>query len=152
MNRAVLASLALSIPFAAIGDPVRTDLGLLSGAPGNNPAVHVYKGVPYAAPPLGDRRWKKPQSPAAWTGVREAKEFSAPCMQIPYPQTSIYYSPLGTASEDCLYLNVWTTSEKAHQPVMVWIHGGGYTRGTGATPTYNGENFAQKGVVVVTIN
>jgi para-nitrobenzyl esterase len=152
MNRAVLASLALTIPFAAVGDPVRTDLGLVSGAPGNNPAVHVYKGIPYAAPPVGDRRWKKPQSPAAWTGVREAKEFSAPCMQVPYPQTSIYYSPLGAVSEDCLYLNIWTTSEKAKQPVMVWIHGGGYTRGTGATPTYNGENLAQKGVVVVTIN
>src|SRR5258708_38740819 len=73
-------------------------------------------------------------------------------MQVPYPQTSIYYSPLATASEDCLYLNVWTTSEKAHQPVMVWIHGGGYTRGTGGTPTYNGENLAQKVVVGVTIN
>ncbi len=152
MNRAVLVFLTLSVPYAAVGDPVKTDLGLVSGTSGNNPAVHVYKGIPYAAPPVGDRRWKKPQSPAAWTGVREAKEFSATCMQVPYPQTSIYYSPLGTISEDCLYLNVWTTSEKAHQPVMVWIHGGAYTRGTGATPTYNGENLAQKGVVVVTIN
>jgi para-nitrobenzyl esterase len=152
MNRAVLASLALAIPFAAIGDPVRTDLGLVSGGPGANAAVHVYKGIPYAAPPVGDRRWKTPQSPAAWTGVREAKEFSATCMQVPYPQASIYYSPPAPVSEDCLYLNIWTTSEKARQPVMVWIHGGGYTRGTGATPTYNGENLAQKGVVVVTIN
>jgi para-nitrobenzyl esterase len=152
MNRAVLASLALAIPFAAVGEPVRTDLGLVSGAPGNNSAVHVYKGIPYAAPPVGDRRWKKPQSPAAWTGVREAKEFSAPCMQVPYPQTSVYYSPLRQTSEDCLYLNIWTTSGKARQPVMVWIHGGAYTRGSGETPTYNGENLAQKGVVVVTIN
>src|SRR5258708_8550343 len=73
-------------------------------------------------------------------------------MQVPYPQTSIYYSPLATASEECRYHNAWAAAEKAHQPVMVWIHGGGHTRGTGATPTYNGENLAQKGVVVVTIN
>src|SRR5438552_1842178 len=154
MNRAVLAFLTLSVPFAAIGDPVKTDLGQVSGAPGNNPAVHVYKGIPYAAPPVGDRRWKRPQSQAAWPGVREAKEFSATCMQVPYPQTSIYYSPPGPVSEDCLYLNIWTTSQsgKDRRPVMVWVHGGGYTRGTGATPTYNGENLAQKGVVVVTIN
>src|SRR5882724_143524 len=152
MNRAVLVFLALSLAFAAVGDPVKTDLGLVSGAPGDNPAVHVYKGIPYAAAPVGDRRWKKPQTPAAWTGVREAKEFSATCMQVPYPQTSIYYSPPAPVSEDCLYLNIWTTSEKARLPVMVWIHGGAYTRGTGATPTYNGENLAQKGVVVVTIN
>src|SRR5258708_12239544 len=144
MNRAVLASLALAIPFAAAGDPVRTDLGLLTGTPGTNPAVHVYKGIPYAAPPVGDRRWKKPQSAAAWTGVREAKEFSAPCMQVPYPQTSIYYSALGAASEDCLYLNVWTTSEKAHQPVMVSIHGRRYTPAPRATPTPNPHTLPQQ--------
>src|SRR5712675_1360185 len=106
MNRAVLVFLTLSIPFAAVGDSVKTDLVLVSGAAGSNPAVHVYKGIPYAAPPVGDRRWKKPQSPAAWTGVREAKEFSPVCMQVPYPQTSIYYSALGQVSEDCLYLNI----------------------------------------------
>jgi len=120
MNRAVLAFLAITIPFAAFGDPVRTDLGLVSGGLGDNPSVHVYKGIPYAAAPVGDRRWKKPQTPAAWTGVREAKEFSAPCMQVPYPQTSIYYSALGSVSEDCLYLNIWTTSEKARLPVMLY--------------------------------
>jgi para-nitrobenzyl esterase len=154
MNREVLAFLALAIPSAVFGDPVKTDLGLVSGAPGNNPAVQVYKGIPYAAPPVGDRRWKKPQSAAAWAGVREAKEFSAACMQVPYPQTSIYYSPLGPVSEDCLSLNIWTTSKsgKERQPVMVWIHGGAYTRGAGATPSYDGENLAKKGVVVVTVN
>ncbi|HEV2691120.1 MAG TPA: carboxylesterase family protein [Bryobacteraceae bacterium] len=150
---AAIASLTLALSLTA-ADPIHLDTGLISGAPGVNPEVRVYKGIPYAAPPVGERRWKAPQSPAAWTGVREAKEFSPVCMQTPYPETSLYYSPLGAVGEDCLYLNVWTAaaSPKERRPVIVWIHGGGYTRGSGATATYNGENFAKKGVVVVTIN
>lgn len=157
MNRllwTVLAPLTLVLPLSAIDDPVRIASGLVSGAAGNNPEVRVYKGIPFAAPPVGERRWKAPQSPASWTGVREANQFSPVCVQTPYPQTSLYYQPLGAVSEDCLYLNVWTAASSARErrPVMVWIHGGGYTRGTGATPTYNGENLAKKGAVVVTIN
>ncbi len=153
MNR-ILCTLLLVLPCTAIGDPVRIDSGLVSGAPGTNPEVRVYKGIPFAAPPVGERRWKAPQSPAAWSGVREATQFSPVCVQSPYPETSIYYQPPSPMNEDCLYLNVWTAakSAKEQRPVMVWIHGGGYTRGTGATPTYNGENLAKKGVVVVTIN
>src|SRR5262249_22189780 len=87
-------------------------------------------------------------------GVKAATDFGPSCVQEPYPQTSIYYSDLGPVNEDCLYLNVWTAAKSASdkRPVMVWIHGGGYTRGTGATPTYGGELLAKKGVVVVTIN
>ena len=152
LTASLLTLIALALPLAA--DPIRLSTGLISGAPGDNSAVRVYKGIPYAAPPVGDRRWKPPQSPASWTGVRESTQFSPVCMQVAYPQTSIYYTPLGGTSEDCLYLNVWTAvaSVNERRPVMVWIHGGGYTRGSGATPTYNGENLAKKGVVVVTIN
>ena len=150
----ILASLTLGFGFAAVDDPVRTNGGLVSGAPGADPAVKVYKGIPYAAPPVGGLRWKPPQPPAVWKGVRAAAEFSSTCVQEPYAQTSIYYQPPQPISEDCLYLNVWTaaSSTREQRPVMVWIHGGGYTRGTGATPTYNGEVLAQKGAVVVTIN
>lgn len=150
---AALASLTLAFSLTA-ADPIHLDTGLISGAPGANPGVRVYKAIPYAAPPVGDRRWKAPQSPASWTGVRDAKEFSPVCVQTPYPQNSLYYAPLGPVGEDCLYLNVWTAAAtaKERRPVMVWIHGGGYTRGMGSTATYNGENLAKKGVVVVTIN
>jgi para-nitrobenzyl esterase len=150
----VLAALTLALPAAALQDPVKTDKGSVSGAQGSNPAVHVYKGIPYAKPPVGDLRWKKPQGPDAWTGVKKATEFGASCMQTPYPENSPYYSKLGPVSEDCLYLNVWTAAKTAKDraPVMVWIHGGGYTRGSGSTPTYDGEALAAKGVVVVTIN
>jgi para-nitrobenzyl esterase len=153
MTRAFAASLALSFSLFA-ADTVRIDSGQISGATGTNPQVRVYKGIPYAAPPVGDRRWKAPQSPASWTGIRDAKEFAPSCIQTAYPQTSPYYAPLGPINEDCLYLNVWTAaaSPKERRPVMVWIHGGGYTKGMGSTATYNGENFAKKGVVLVTIN
>jgi para-nitrobenzyl esterase len=145
----------VSFAFLAFAtDPIRTANGLVSGAVGANPAVRVYKGIPYALPPLGEYRWREPHAPAPWTGVKQATEFSAVCQQEPYAQTSVYYSPLGAIHEDCLYLNVWTAAKSASEkhPVMVWIHGGGYTRGTGATATYNGEVLAAKGVVVVTIN
>ena len=151
MNRIALLLFAIA---PLIADPVRIAAGMVSGAAGDDPAIRVYKGIPYAKPPVGDRRWKAPQSPDDWSGTLDATKFSAPCMQTEYPKTSIYYSPLDPTSEDCLYLNVWTGAKTASErrPVMVWIHGGGYTRGSGATPTYNGENLAKKGVVVVTIN
>ncbi len=151
---ATFASLATVASIALAADPIRTDAGLVAGAAGVNPVVRVYKGIPYAAPPVGDLRWKAPQPVAAWAGTKQATEFSSVCQQEPYAPTSVYYSPLGSIGEDCLYLNVWTAAKSAAEkhPVMVWVHGGGYTRGTGATATYNGEALAQKGVVVVTIN
>jgi para-nitrobenzyl esterase len=152
--KAVLLLAATAIAFAGIADAVRTNTGLVSGAPGNDPDVRVFKGIPYAKPPVGELRWKAPQPAPDWSGTRAATEFGPVCMQEPYPQTSPYYSPLEKVSEDCLYLNVWTAAKSASdkRPVMFWIHGGSYTRGTGATPTYNGEVLAKKGVVVVTIN
>src|SRR5271156_3266987 len=150
----VLASAACVLPALAIQDPVKTDKGPVSGAAGTNPAVRVYKGIPYAKPPVGDLRWKKPLAVDAWTSVKPATQFGASCMQAPYPETSPYYSKLGAVSEDCLYLNVWTAAKAAREkrPVMVWIHGGAFTRGSGATPTYDGEVLAGKGAVGGTLN
>jgi para-nitrobenzyl esterase len=139
---------------AAIDDPVRVEQGKLSGVPGTDPQIRVYKGVPFAAPPIGDLRWRAPKPAADWSGVRKADQFSANCMQTPYPEGSLYRSEPQPVGEDCLYLNIWTgaKSKSDKRPVMVWIHGGAFTRGSGSTPTYNGETLAKKGVVVVTIN
>lgn len=152
--RLALASFALALALPAADNVVRISTGQISGSAATDPSIRVFKGIPYAKPPVGQLRWKAPQSPDSWTAVRQSTEFGPPCMQQPYPQTSIYYSPLAKTSEDCLYLNVWTAAKSAKEkrPVMVWIHGGGYTRGSGATPTYDGGNLAKKGVVVVTIN
>jgi para-nitrobenzyl esterase len=139
---------------AAINDPVRVEQGQLSGVPGTSPDIRVYKGVPFAAPPVGDLRWRAPKPAADWPGVRKADQFSATCMQTPYPEGSLYRSEPQPVSEDCLYLNIWTAAKSASEkrPVMVWIHGGAFTRGSGSTPVYDGENLAKKGVVLVTVN
>jgi len=143
-----------AIPLFAADYSVRIDNGPLSGAPGASPEVRVFKGIPYAAPPIGDLRWKAPQPPASWDAARGAKAFSPTCYQQPYPEGSIYRTAPQPMSEDCLYLNVWTAARSASErrPVMVWIHGGALTRGAGSTPVYDGESLAIKGVVVVTIN
>jgi len=146
---------AAALPLAAaITDPVRVEQGQLSGVAGSDPGVRVYKGIPYAAPPVGDLRWRAPKPAADWPGVRKADQFSANCMQTPYPEGSLYRAEPHPVSEDCLYLNIWTAAKSPSEkrPVMVWIHGGAFTRGSGSTKTYDGENFAKKGVVLVTIN
>jgi para-nitrobenzyl esterase len=144
-----------AIGLAAATDPVRVEQGLLSGTVGSSPDIRVYRGIPFAAPPVGDRRWKPPELPADWKGVHAATEFSNACWQTPYPPAAaIYQAKLPALSEDCLYLNLWTPakSDKNHLPVMVWIHGGGFTRGFSGTSSYDGEVLARKGVVIVTIN
>ena len=117
--------------------------------------VLVFKGIPYAAPPVGDLRWRAPHPAAAWEGSRSADTFAPACWQ-PRPEPGSFYGGAGDQerSEDCLYLNVWTGAETAadDRPVMVWIHGGGLQTGAGSTPLYDGENFASRGVVLVTIN
>lgn len=140
---------------AEVTDPVRVEQGLLAGASGSSSGVHVYRGIPFAAPPVGDLRWKAPQPPAAWQGVRQASEFSNACWQTPYPPAAaIYQAKLPPLNEDCLYLNIWTAAKSAKDrlPVMVWIHGGGFTRGFAGTSSYNGEVLARKGAVIVTMN
>jgi para-nitrobenzyl esterase len=151
----LIALFSAALPLAAaIHDPVRVESGLLSGIAGSNPAVTVFKGIPFAAPPLGDLRWRPPQPAAKWEDVRQADRFSATCVQAPYPVGSLYRVAPEPVSEDCLYLNVWTAANSASErrPVMVWIHGGSLTRGSGSTRNYDGEELARKGVVLVTIN
>jgi para-nitrobenzyl esterase len=151
-----VAVLALtSAGVAAIADPVRVEQGLLAGTNGSSADVRVYRGIPFAAPPTGDLRWKAPQPPVAWQGPRQATEFSNGCWQMQYPASAaIYQAKLPPLSEDCLYLNIWTRAKSAKDrlPVMVWIHGGGFTRGFAGTKSYDGEILARKGAVIVTIN
>ncbi len=166
----VLLIASATVVSAAINDPVRLDSGLISGITGNAPEVRVYKGIPYAAPPVGDLRFRAPQPVAKWNETRKADQFGPMCMQggagggrggakggakgkdqaaPPAPARG------GQAmSEDCLYLNVWTAASSPNdkRPVMLWLHPGGYTSGSGAAPGTDGEALAKKGVVLVTIN
>jgi para-nitrobenzyl esterase len=134
--------------------PVKVEQGQLAGAATSAPEVLAYKGIPFAAPPVGDLRWAPPKPPAPWKGVRPASAFGNACPQTPYPANSVYFLPPEPMGEDCLYLNVWTAakSDPEKRPVMVWIHGGALTRGSGSVPTYDGANFARHGVVLVTVN
>lgn len=111
--------------------------------------ITVYRGIPYAAPPIGDLRWRPPRPVTKWRGVRKADKFGAPPIQTNPALASVPYNP----SEDCLYLNVWTPARQATEqlPVMFWIHGGGFTAGATAEQLYHGEHLAKKGVVVVTV-
>ena len=142
MRLIFLLSLAASLAVAASPDPVKLDTGLIAGAAGATPEMHIYRGIPYAAPPVGNLRWRAPQPPARWEGVRKAEQFGPVCTQT-NPQSR----------EDCLYLNVWTAAKPGEKlPVMLWIYGGGYSQGSGSQPDYDGEALARKGAVVVTFN
>ncbi len=147
------AAMPLMVTVAgANGRVVEVEGGSISGTEAGG--VTVYKGIPFAAPPVGPLRWKEPQPPLAWQGVRDGTKFSPICPQAPYPAGSVYAQLPQPQSEDCLYLNVWTAAIKAsdRRPVMVWIHGGALTRGSGSIPPYDGAALARKGVVLVTIN
>ena len=138
-------------------DTIKTDAGLISGTTGIDKSVHIYKGIPFAAPPVGELRWKAPQAVAHWQGIKKCDAFAASPMQnkpVPFMMyTEPYLIPPSPISEDCLYLNVWTTakSSKEKKPVMVWIYGGGFVSGGTACAIYDGENLARKGVVFVSI-
>jgi para-nitrobenzyl esterase len=147
MSRFLLwAGLALLSGSAyALEGPVRTESGLVSGA---GKGIVSFKGIPFAAPPAGELRWRPPQPAEAWQGVRQATEFGPAC---PQNTTMMKVGPQG---EDCLTLNIWTPAKTARDrlPVMVSIHGGGFFTGTGSLPIYDGEALARQGVVVVTLN
>ena len=119
----------------------------------------VFRGVPYAAPPVGELRWKKPQPPASWEGVRQAVEFAPGCPQVPHEPDSFYYREFyshgrSEKSEDCLYLNVYTPAKSAGEklPVLFWIHGGAFTHGWSNEIEFDGARFCELGVILVTIN
>jgi para-nitrobenzyl esterase len=116
-----------------------------------------FRGVPFASPPVGDLRWKAPLAPASWDGVRDCTQFGPICPQVPGTMDGLIGSatrrPENPMSEDCLSLNIFTPAlDDALRPVMVWIHGGGFSTGSGRLPWYYGHNFCRDGVVVVTIN
>jgi para-nitrobenzyl esterase len=129
---------------------VRTDSGPVQGTVENG--ITIYKGIPFAAPPLGDLRWRAPKSAAPWKNVLQADKFAPACMQVPIVMPALGLDAL-TVSEDCLYLNVWTPakSPKDKLAVMVWIYGGGFTIGGTSIGQYDGRNLAKKGVVLVSI-
>jgi para-nitrobenzyl esterase len=125
--------------------------GSLSGNPADASGIVSFKGIPYAAAPVGNLRWKEPQPAASWSGTRDATSFGAKCWAA-----AAFGGPIATAnvSEDCLFLNVWSGARTrgARLPVMVWIHGGGFQFGTGSDNALDGTSLAKKGVVVVTLN
>jgi para-nitrobenzyl esterase len=130
--------------------PLHTPSGLLQGT--MEDGITVYKGIPFAAPPLGGLRWRAPESRAEWTGVRDASKFAPVCIQVPIVNAVLGMNAV-TTSEDCLYLNVWTPAKSPNDglAVMVWIYGGGFTNGGTSIAGYNGANLAKKGVVVVSV-
>jgi para-nitrobenzyl esterase len=130
---------------------VTVSTGILEGV--TEPSgVHSFKGIPFAAPPVGNLRWREPQPPAKWQGVRKADHFAAKAMQLPI-FSDMQFRAAGT-SEDCLYLNVWQPAEAGRQllPVLVYFYGGGYVAGDGSEYRYDGESMATKGIVAVTVN
>ncbi len=168
---AVVFVASIATASAMIPEQVRIESGLLAGtASTGQPGVRVFKGIPFAAPPLGENRWRAPQPVAKWEGARKADAFGAPCIAgapaaprgggrgapapaaAPAPGAAAAREP--ARSEDCLFANVWTSANNANdrRPVMVWIYGGGFTGGSGGMAWYDGENLASKGPVIVTFN
>ena len=137
----------------------KTENGQVRGLPGNDPRITVFKGIPFAAPPVGLNRWKAPQPCADWDGTLDAFEFGPISMQdTPGVGDGLYdrewhVDPEIRNSEDCLYLNIWTPAKKSDEklPVLVWIYGGGFQWGYTAEMEFNGEALAKRGIVVVSI-
>lgn len=146
--RSFLLFLLLVFPaVATAADTVRVEQGLLSGESTEDGVSQVFRGIPFAAPPVGRLRWRPPAPAASWEGVREATDFGLRCIQ---PSRGRGGAP--EMSENCLYLNIWAKKDAETDPVMVWIHGGGFRTGAGSNAGYNGEAFARRDVVLVTIN
>jgi len=138
--------------------PVKIESGLITGYYNDNTSVTAFKGIPFAAPPIGDLRWKAPQPVKPWKGVRECTAFSPSPMQ-PKPVSFLmigpeFVVPQRPLSEDCLYLNIWTAAKSAleKRPVMIWIYGGGFQTGGSAAAGYSGEALAEQGIIFVSFN
>ena len=142
---------------AAITQPVKVTGGQLQGVPTKDAGIIVFKGIPYAAPPVGNLRWHAPVPVIPWQGVKRADKFGNSCIQSEVDERKPWtweFMDHNDISEDCLYLNVWTPAKAATDKlaVYVWIHGGGNVEGSGAIQTYDGMGLAKKGVIVVTVN
>ena len=139
-------------------DTLKVEGGIISGTTNPYGDIHIFKGIPFAAPPVGDLRWKAPQPVIPWQGIKKCDAFGPSPMQgnpVPFgPWSKEYLIPKKPISEDCLYLNVWTgaNSAKEKRPVLVWIYGGGFMSGGSGVPIYDGEAMAKKGIIFVSIN
>jgi para-nitrobenzyl esterase len=157
LHAAIAVAFAVGSLAAGIKQPVKVEGGLVSGVSGTDPSVLTFKGIPFAAPPVGGLRWREPKPVVAWQGVRKADKFSAGCIQHVVGERKPWtheFMTHGEISEDCLYLNVWTSAPSAadKRPVFVYIYGGGFSEGSAQVPVYDGEGLAKKGLVVVTFN
>jgi para-nitrobenzyl esterase len=137
---------------AGPADEVTIETGKVQGTTNQDHSVRMFKGIPFAAPPVGDLRWKAPQPGPAWSGVRQADKFGSACLQ-----TNVFgdiYFRDNQPSEDCLTLNIWIPAKPASAklPVIVWFYGGGFVAGSSSEPRYDGENLAKKGVIIVNPN
>lgn len=128
---------------------VNTMYGPLQGVYGNDQNTIIFRGVPYAKPPVGNLRWRAPQKPETWKEVRKADKFGPVGPQLTTPAIDAMNLPM---DEDCLYLNIWTPDLQGQKPVFVWIYGGGFQEGTSADPNFDGEQLAKHGVIVVNFN
>ena len=146
----LIAATALVASACDAQSVVKTDKGQVSGVVDGT--VESFKGIPFAAPPVGDLRWRAPQPAAKWSGVRAGDTFGADCMQEPFAHDD---APLTTTpSEDCLYVNVWRPTKPTAKklPVMVWIYGGGFVNGGSSPKIYDGSAFARDGIIYVSFN
>ncbi|CZR67699.1 related to triacylglycerol lipase II precursor [Phialocephala subalpina] len=150
-----LSLLLAASPLALATQQVTTSYGTVLGATSDlNSAVNVFKGIPFATPPMGNLRWTAPTAPSNWTGVLNATSFGADCAQS-YSSLGLFSSGSEDISEDCLYMNIWTpanATSTSNLPVYVWIYGGRFEGGAGSVPTYDGSHLASKDIVVVNFN
>ncbi|MUP44754.1 carboxylesterase family protein [Gramella sp. BOM4] len=151
----IIFLVAIAISFAGYSQQpvnVQTEYGMVQGTKDPQLNLNVFKGIPYASPPVGDLRWKAPQKPASWEGVKETKSFGPAAVQTNVFSDMVYRGK--GFSEDCLYLNIWTPEIQPDEkmPVLVYFYGGGFVAGDGSEPRYDGAALAQQGIVSVTVN
>jgi para-nitrobenzyl esterase len=147
----VICTAAVLPAFTA--DRIKTANGVLESTAAPKDVVRTFKGIPFAQPPVGDLRWREPQPVKSRSGTRNADQFGPRCMQRTSPGADYWFRSNGM-SEDCLYLNVWTSAKSGNEklPVLVYIFGGGFQNGDGSEPRYDGESMARQGMVAVSVN